>query len=513
MLDRHGQIAGPSPLSGLAREAALFWPLAGGMIFSRLGLAAMDIVDGVMLAHHDSRQLAFFGLADAITSRLLDIGLALMLAGLALATQAAAGDRDEQRQAGRIWQQALLLALVVGLIGAALGAAGPGVLALLGQGAPLAQGGGSVLTILSLGILPGLVVMATAGLLQAIGRPGVVLLAVLVANVQNLLFNLMLIDGVPGGPPLGAMGVAGSTVLVRWIMAIALLAVAWWLPQQARFGLRLPFTGRDWHVSAEQRAMGRAAAGRAAALALLPLGLVLMAGWRGERALAAITTLGVLLMPCMAVGRGLADAAGQRVTTVLEYAKKRPGSVSRCGERGTLLALALLLLVVGLYGLALPTLVPLLGLDVSLTGQVVQWVPLGLTVVLAESLACQSAASLLSLGQQRRPFVTNALVNVAGLPLAWVLAFGLNGGVAGLLGAQGVASALRAFALGRQYRRVAQGLDHASATALQVRAKAIAHGYADTVMVWPASSEGDDPCRGARNDPRTAPGGRRMRRQ
>ena len=511
MLDRHGQFAGPGALMGLAREAGMFWPLAGALIFSRLGLALMDMVDGVMLAHHSSRQLAFYGLADALASRVLDVGLALMLAGLALARQASDADPDEQHQVGRIWQQALLLASLLGLAGMVLGAVAPGLLALLGQPALLAQGGGSVLTILSLGILPGLLAMATAGLLQAIGRPGVVVLAVLVANVQNLLLNLMLIDGVSGGPPLGASGVAWSTVLVRWTLAIALLAVAWWLPQQSRFGLRLVFKGRDWHASADQRAVGWTAAGRAAALAPLPLGLVLMAGGRGEQALAVFTALGLVMLPGMAMGWGLADAAGQRVTAVLEFARKRPGSVSRCGERCTLLALALLLLVMVLYGLALPTLVPLVGLDISITRQVVQLVPLGLTVVLAESLACQAAASLRSLGEQRRPFAAQALISIVALPLAGVLAFGLNGGVAGLLAAQGVAAALRAFVLGRQYRHAAHQVDNESAHAQYARAQAIAHGYADTVMMWPADKDGGEPRTTARASPRAAPGGRRAR--
>lgn len=489
MLDRHGQIGRASPISGLAREAAQYWPLAGAMIFTRLGLATMDIVDGVMLAQKSGRQLVFYGLADAMAGRVLDVGLALMMAGLALAAQANEGSRDDQRQVGRIWQQALLLALLVGLASAALGLMGPLWPAALGQNDTLVKGSGSVLTILSLGILPGLLAMATAGLLQAVGRPGVVVAALLLANALKVVFNLTLIDAVSDGPAQAAAGVAWATVLVRWTLAVTLLAVAWWLPQQSRFGLRLAFRGRDWHASAEQRSAGWAAAGRAAVLALPPLVLVLMAGWRGERLLTVMVTIMLMLLPCLAVGRGLADAAGQRVTAVLDYAKKRPGSVSRCGERCTLLALAVLVLVVALYGLALPTLVQGLGLDVLVTRDVVQLVPLALTVVLAQSLALLSAESLRSLGEQQRPFVLQATIGMVCLPLAWVLGFELNGGVAGLLAAHGVAAALQAFVLGRQYRSAATALDDAAASAIQARANAIAHGYADTVLMRPISNE------------------------
>jgi MATE family multidrug resistance protein len=54
-----------------------------------------------------------------------------------------------------------------------------------------------------------------------------VLLAVMVANVVNVVANWMLIFGNFGAPALGVAGSAWSTVVARWVMLVALMAAGW----------------------------------------------------------------------------------------------------------------------------------------------------------------------------------------------------------------------------------------------------------------------------------------------
>ena len=485
MLDRHGQINGPSTLGGLAREAVFFGPLAGRQIVSCLGLAALGLVDGVMLAQHSAGQLAVHGLADAMAGRGLDIGLTVVMASMTLAPVAATAKRgDDQRELGRLWHQALLLALLLGVAGIVLGALAPLLLALFDVPASLADAAEPVIATLSMGLLPALLAVACAGLLQATGRAGVVLLALLGGNVLNLALNLQLIDGPSGA----AAGVAIATTVVRWVVALGLLATCWCLPEQARYGLRSHFGSRQWQAGARQRKLGQRLASQAAARALLPAGLVVMASWQTALTLASLTALGLVMVPCLAVSSGLAATARQRVAQVLEDARRRPGSVTRCGERCTALACLIALLFFAAYSASASTLVKAVLPDPVVMAQVLPLLPLALTVAALDGLALLGAALLQGLGEHRRVARLQWLCALPALALAWLLGAEMGGGIAGLLGAMGLAAAAQALAFGRLYRGSAHLLDASAAQAMTAHASAIAHGFADTVMLWPSQA-------------------------
>jgi len=444
------------PDSGLAAAWA-FLALAGPMIVSRLGLAAMSITDGVMLAHHDTRQFALHGLADAVVGRAFDVAVVFMIAGLALAAQARAGHAGQRRTVGRVWRQALWLASAAGLAGLLLGVAGTTVLSLAGQDPALAQGAGRVVYVLCLGMLPALWAMATAGILEALGRPIVVAAMVVVGNVLNIAFNAWLIDGVGNGPPLGAVGVAWSTTLVRYLLAAALVAVLWWMPGHEEFGLRRRTTSHDWRRGQEQRARGWSAAGTVAVLALLSLGLPMMAGWLGETAVATLTAMFLALAPCMVIAWGVSDAAGLRVATLLGGPDALAGAraLRITGPRLTGLALALLLPLAVVY-LLWPRAVVGLGVpDPVLVHRVALLMPWGVAVMLLEAVTFVYASMLRSLGELRWPFVVQAVSALVALPLSWLLGFKLHGGLAGIVAGHALGAAMRALCLAVLYDRAA----------------------------------------------------------
>lgn len=453
----------PTPGAGLWAQARAFFALAGPMVISRLGLAAMGMADGVMLAWRDTQQLAFHGLADALAGRAFEVGMAFVMAGMALAAQARSAGPAAQRQVGRVWRLALLLALGAGSLGAVLGLLGTPLLRLAGQAPALANGAGPVVAILCLGMLPAMVAIATAGLLEAIGKPAMVAVAVVLANGLNIGLNWLLIDGVLGGPPLGAVGVAWSTTLVRVLLAVALLAYAWRLPQQMAYGLRQRFSRQDWQAGAAQRQRGWSAAGSVAVLGGLSLGLPVMAGWLGEQALAEITALFLVLAPCMVVAWGLSDAAGLRVASVLG-ATGGGGQLRRTGLQQAGLALGLLLVLAATWLLLPAALLHSITPDTTLAASVLLLLPLGLATVLGDGLSFVCVNALRSLGVLRAPFWLQLGCGLLMLALAWALAFGLGWGLRGLLAGHALAAGLRAVALAALYHRCAGRLDRLATT-------------------------------------------------
>ena len=446
----------------LSAEAGAFLALAGPMIVSRLGVAAMGIADGVMLARHSTEQLAVLGLADTLMGRVIDIGIVFVTAGLALAAQARASAADAQRGVGRVWQNSLLLCLLAGTLVLLFGLFGGPVLNALGQPEALVPDASRVIFILSLGVIPALMAVASAGLLEALGKPIGVAVLVVLANGLNIALNNVLIFGGLGFPAMGAEGAAWSTTLVRTLLALALLASVWWLAERTRYGIRERYRAADWAAGQEQRARGWAGAANVSVLAGLSLVLPVMAGWIGAAAVAQITALWLVMAPAMIVAWGMGDAAGMRVAALLGQAEGQADLPERLRATGGRLALVLLIVVLlaaALYLLAPQTVVRWVAHDPALVVAVVPLLPLGLAAIATDAMSILYSGMLRSLGVLRAPFVLHAVTGLAMLPIAWVLAFPMGWGVTGLLFAQALVAIVRALALGWLYDRHAARLN------------------------------------------------------
>lgn len=455
----HARAAPPS--ASLREEARAFLALAAPMVVSRIGVAAMGIADGVMLARHSTAQLAVNGLAETLIGRLLEVLMIFVTAGLALVAQARAGGAATEQQAGRVWQGALALALLGGVAGLLLGGAGGPLLALLGQPEALVPDAGRVIGILSLGVLPALAALVCAGTLEALGRPIGVAVAVVLANLLNIALNQWFIYGGAGVPALGAAGAAWSTTLVRVLLAAVLFAALWWMRERARYGIRARFDAATWRDGTEARQRGAAAAGSVAVLALLSLGLPVMAGWIGADAVAQVTALFLALAPAMVIAWGMGDAAGLRVAALLGQGGST-GLRANGWRLATLLGVVLVLAVAG-YAIAPAALVRWAAHDEALVAGVLPLLPLGLAALSADAAGVFYSAMLRSLGVLRAPFLLHLAAGLMLLPLAAALAFGLGWGLTGLLAAHVAMAVLRAVGLAWMYDRHAAARDREAA--------------------------------------------------
>lgn len=446
----------------LRGELKAFAGLALPMVISRLGVAAMGIVDGMMLARHSTQQLAVNGLAETLMGRLLEATMIFVTAGLALAAQARAGGDPTAAKVGRVWHNALLLAAGCAALGLMLGVLGGPVLSALGQPPELLSDASRVLWVLSLGVGPALVALVCAGLLEALGRPVLVAVAVVTANVLNAVLNQWFIFGGAGLPSMGAEGAAWSTTIVRVLLAAVLFGGVWWMREHPRYALRGSFDRLAWQEGAEQRQRGAAAAATVAVLALLSLALPVMAGWIGADAVAQITALFLALSPAMVMAWGLGDAAGLRVAA-LQGRDDGRGALRATGWRLAAMLCGLLAVLVAAY-IALPqTLVRWAAHDPTLVAAVLPLLPLGLAALAADALSVFYSAMLRSLGVLRSPFVLHLITGLGLLPLAAGLAFTAGLGLQGLLAAHVAMAAVRAAGLAWLYDRHAARLDGARA--------------------------------------------------
>ncbi|KQT68983.1 MULTISPECIES: MATE family efflux transporter [unclassified Aureimonas] len=427
------------------REAAAAAPGGGSlfalalpMVVSRAGLAAMVLVDCVMVARHGAEALAVTLLAQGTFGRLTDVFLAVLLGPLVLFAAAQGAGARPRRIA--LWHRALCAALILGAAGLGASLFAEPILLALGQEAGLSAEAGAVVLALGLGLPAGLVAIASAVHLEGAGRARGVALWVLGANFLNLGLNFLLVGGHLGFPELGALGSAIATGIVRLALAAALVWSVLTLEGRAalRPGRALPGDGR------EQARLGGSAFATAGFLHALGIWLTVFAGWLGALDLAAYASAWLFILPGLLLSAGIGDALAVRLSKAGADGAETPEAARLL--RADLGALALVLLPFTLlFALAPETLAGLYAPDPALAAGIAALLTIAGLVLLFDGLGYGLVAALRARGDVTVPMGIQVGCMAATPLLAGALAFGPlgAGGLLGIVAAILVTSTLR----------------------------------------------------------------------
>ena len=234
--------------------------LALPTVVSRAGILTMAVVDVIMVGWYSTEELAYASLGTSIFIPLLVIGVGLMLGVPAMTAQTFGAGRENE--CAGIWYRALPFAALVGIASALICSFAEPLLHLFGQTETLAREGGKVARVLA----PGLIGYAFYGVstffLEGLKRPGPGMIAMLFANLLNIVLNWVFIFGNLGAPEMGAVGSALTTSIVRIALGVVLVAYILRMKDAARFGFvgrpsRAEFSGW-WSKSAKARKIGYA---------------------------------------------------------------------------------------------------------------------------------------------------------------------------------------------------------------------------------------------------------------
>jgi len=165
------------------------------------------------------------------------------------------------------------------------------------------------------GVLPFLLFVVFRQTLQALHRAAPLVWTLVGANVLNAALNWVFVYGNLGSPQMGARGSALATMVSRWAMAVALLALAW----PALRTYLTPFSRESWRLEPLRRLLGVG----------IPIGLQmllesgafgaigLMMGVLGTKEMAAhqiaITLAALTFMVPLGVGAAAAVRVGRAV--------------------------------------------------------------------------------------------------------------------------------------------------------------------------------------------------------
>ncbi|MCU0635709.1 MAG: MATE family efflux transporter [Gemmatimonadaceae bacterium] len=412
------------PTRGELREMAR---LAAPIALVNLAMMSMGVVDTLMLGHFSADALAAGALGNLYFYAVAMFGLGVVAAIDPLVSQAV-GARDDAGVA-RAVQRGLVIAVGVAVVvGAALLAAGPALRALR-QPADLVPDAAAYAAWSAASTVPFFAFNVVRSALQAINRLRAIVIAVVFANVVNVVGNWALIFGHLGSDAMGVEGSALSTLASRWIMLGVLVLLAW---EPLRPALR-PWRADTWQWGA---------IGRVVAIGT-PIGFQFMAevfafhivtifmGWLGKATLAAHEiTLNLASLTFM-VPMGVSGAASVMVGRAIgagdmDAARRDARAAYLCGV-GFMAFAALLFL------LAPTWLATRYTRDVDVVAITAALIPIAGVFQLFDGGQVVGIGILRGSGDTRIPMVLHlAAFWGIGFPLCWYLGFSRDLGAVGL---------------------------------------------------------------------------------
>jgi MATE family multidrug resistance protein len=431
--------------------------LAVPLAIAQMATLLMGLVDTACVGHVSALELAATATGNALALLPMALGMGFGLALEPLISQALGAGDDAEARAW--WRAGLRLSLQVGVPFGVLTV----VMALAMPAVGIEAGLADRATDYLLARVPSMAFflhyLSTRSYLQALGSTRPLLIAALVANVFNLLANLLLVFGDPGLvaaglpalgiPALGAVGAGIATSVASFVMA----GIAW-------------LAGRA-HV--EDPSGPLPTVSRATLLRLaLPVGLTLLAemGVFGAAGLLAATlgenvagahqiALHLSSISYMA-SVGVAGATGTRVGRAVGAGVWH--GARRAGASGVIVAMVIMGSAMALF-LAFPkALAEFFSDDPAVNILAARLIAIAGLFQLVDGLQAVMAGALRGAGDVRGPLWANVFAHwLFGFPLAWLLALPLGLGAEGLWYGLTLGLALAAGFLSLRFVRLTRG--------------------------------------------------------
>ncbi|MBL8914360.1 MAG: MATE family efflux transporter [Archangium sp.] len=202
-------------------ELAALWSLALPLALAQAGQALMGMVDTAVLGRLSPAAQAGAGLGNSLTFTCTFFGMGVMLALDPLVSQAIGA--GEQAKARTHYWQGVWLALFTSVLVMIPIALIPFLLEPFGVTATIADAARTYMWWRLPGVAGVLLFVGAKSYLTGVNRVAITLIAMVVANIANLLLDLGLVFGAGPIPALGVTGAAIATVLCTWVQFSVLL--------------------------------------------------------------------------------------------------------------------------------------------------------------------------------------------------------------------------------------------------------------------------------------------------
>ncbi|MCC3861932.1 MATE family efflux transporter [Pseudemcibacter aquimaris] len=414
---------------------SLSWPI----ILQRLGIMTLGIVDTAMVAQYSSEELAYQGLANSAIGSTLTVAMIGLMMGTMVLTSNAYG-AENYKECGRVWKRSLPYGLGVGFIGLIICLFGEPILLALGQTPDIARGGGEVVRVLAFGIMMLGPMLCSQFFLEGISRPLPGMLFMLVANFLNIFLNWIFVWGNLGFDPMGAVGSAWATTIVRTFLALSMFTYIFMKLDREKYGL-LEKVDLKWPIWRKQRHIGYAAGLTNTIEHLGFAALYIFAGYISSLALGsltiAFTIFGVPFMVCY----GVAAATSVRVGIAMGRGDHHDMALAGiCGIAYNGMICLPMMFILYFYP---ETIVSFFTTDAALIALTIPMIILSIWMLFLDTAQTVMGNALRGAQDIWMPAIFYVICySIVMIPLAWYLTFTLDHGQLGLIECVIVASLL-----------------------------------------------------------------------
>ncbi len=413
----------------MLRELHRTLKLALPVMFSRAGILIMVAVDTAMSGHAGAEQIGFYSIGVAPMIPLVVVSIGLLTATMVMTAQAHGA--NQVRQGGTILFTGMVYAALLGAVTFAASRFAEPALALSGQDASIVAGAAPVFKALGIG-MPALAIYATASFfLEALHRPIVGTVAMLLANLVNAFLNWVFVFGNLGAEAGGAYGAALATSITRWLLAIGILVYLWRRLDRHYHGIGRLYgdvraTFRRFLIIGWPMALGTGLESAAFAL------LMLLAGQLGSVQVGAYAIAHNVNSIAFMLALGLSTAAGIRTGNA--FGRGDSDAVRRAGWVAIGTGIALLSLIALLCVVFRAPISSIYSSDPEILGLAVLVIPFMALALVPDG------SQVIVIGALRgaNDFWSVVLAQVVGfwivmVPLAWYFGIVRGGGIATLL--------------------------------------------------------------------------------
>jgi MATE family multidrug resistance protein len=302
---------------------------------ARLGIMTMGLCDAVVVGRLAPAELPHQALGWAPTAVALTTGIGLLVGVQVLAARAFGAQTLEQ--AGGALQRGLVVSAVSGVVAVALAwAYTEPLLAAFGVEPDLVKPSARITHVLILSVPLHLVYVCSAFFVEAIQRPMVSTWLMWIANLINLILNLLLV------PRMGAIGSSWSTVGARGFLACALLFWVLRLPEARQLGLRKRVKSPSYAAFLR---VGSAAAVSQAAESSAFSGMTVLAGRLSGHAVAGyqilLNLIAIVFMVALGFGTATSVLTGEAVGKNSQHDVSRASWVGLAVNSGVMACIGL----------------------------------------------------------------------------------------------------------------------------------------------------------------------------
>ncbi len=434
-------LRGDTPASSTRLSLGQLLSLAGPVVLSRLGIMTMGLVDTVVVGRYSAEQLGFLALAWAPTAVVLTTSIGLLSGVQVMTSQAIGAGRGADT--GAILRRGCVYAFWIGIAAALiLGGLGGPFMHHIGLDAALADGSTPPLQLLSLSLLPILIADAGVFWLEAHGRPVPGMIAMWGANAVNLALNLWLVPGHSGLPISGAVASACATFVSRLALLVFIwvLVAGWDRSRALGVFTRAP---RDRPAAAEMRRVGYAASISYFVETASFAAMSIVAGWLGALAVASWAIILNFAALVFMVPLGLSTSTGVLVGRA--YGAGDPAGVRRAAGLGFATTVAATLAICAVAGFGNHLIADAYTRDEAVRTLTAAALLLSCLFFVADGLQVVGAQALRAQSDVWVPSATHFFSYlVVMMPLGYLFAVPLGGGVIGIVWAVIVASLVSA---------------------------------------------------------------------